>query len=457
MRYISTRGGAKSVEFLEALTEGLAPDGGLYTPETWPHFSPAKLAEFKKLPYDQLALEIFSPFAPDVPREELARIFRDAYKNFSAPDTAPLTRLFDNQYILELFHGPTLAFKDFAMQALGLLFDYALAKQNKKVTIVAATSGDTGSAAIEAFKNCKNVNLFVLHPYGRVSDVQRKQMTTVISPNIHNIALKGSFDDCQNIVKALFADDKFRADVSMSAVNSINWARIAAQIVYYFYAALKFETDVTFCVPTGNFGNILAGFIAKKTGLNIKNLIIASNSNDILTRFMQTGKMEQREVTPSLSPSMDIQISSNFERLLFEYAHRDADTVKKLMSDFKTGGEYEVKNEILQNMRGVFEAERADDDATLKTINFVFEKTGILTDPHTAVGLHAAFLHKGTEPVITLSTAHPAKFAPAVKEATGKEPALPENLKDLQSRAEKYDVLENSAAQIKEFIYGHLH
>jgi len=456
MKYISTRGAGGSVTFLEAALSGLAPDGGLYAPESLPVFGKEEIAGFRNMPYERLALKIFSPFAPDVPATELERIFKAAYSGFDGPETAPLVHLWDNQYILELYHGPTLAFKDFAMRPLGMLFDYALGRAGKKATIVAATSGDTGSAAIEAFKNCKNVNLFVLHPRGRVSEVQRRQMTTVRAANVKNIALEGSFDDCQNIVKALFADVKFRNAVNLSAVNSINWARIAAQTVYYFYAAARFNEGVTFCVPTGNFGNILAGFYAKKMGAGVEKLIIASNANDILTRFMQSGKMEQKTAVPTLSPSMDIQVSSNFERLLFEYTGRDSAAVLALMERFKKGS-YEVKNEILKNIKFIFEAGACSDKETLAEISRVYKKTGRLVDPHTAVGLRAAFAHKGSEPVVTLSTAHPAKFADAVAKATGITPQLPPRLADIMTRKEEYAVLENSEERVKEFIYGNLH
>ncbi len=448
MKYISTRGKAKEATFLEAMLTGLAADGGLYTPAELPVFSKEEIKSFNSLSYPELAFKIFSPFAPDISASDLKAILEQAYKNLPAP----LTPLWDKYYLLELYHGPTLAFKDFAMQALGPLFDYALERAGRRLTIAAATSGDTGSAAIEAFKNCKHVNIFVLHPHGRVSDVQRKQMTTVNSPNVKNIAVKGSFDDCQNIVKELFADDKFRSDVSLSAVNSINWARIAAQIVYYFYAGAKFNKDITFCVPTGNFGNILAGYYAKKMGANIKNLIIASNENDILTRFLNSGRMEQRQVKPTFSPSMDIQISSNFERLLFEYTGRNAQEVGRLMEQFKSGS-YEVQAELLNNIKAIFEAKECSDEETLKTISYVYERTQKLIDPHTAVGVHAALAHKGKEPVVTLSTAHPAKFPGAVKKATGITPQLPIKL----DGEEKFTILENSAEKVKEFIYGNLH
>ena len=453
MKYISTRGGGKPVTFLEAMLAGLAPDGGLYTPEVLPVFTAAQLKNFKDFSYARLALEIFSPFAQDVPPSELERVFKTAYADFGAPEVAPLVHLWDNKYLLELFHGPTLAFKDFAMRPLGLLFDYALERAGKKAVIAAATSGDTGSAAIEAFKNCKNVKLFVLHPRGKVSDVQRRQMTTVISSNVKNIALEGSFDDCQNIVKTLFADDKFRGGVNLSAVNSINWARIAAQTVYYFYARAKFGEDVTFCVPTGNFGNILAGYYAKNMGAGIKNLIIASNANDILTRFMQSGKMEKKTVTPTLSPSMDIQVSSNFERLLFEYSGRNGAEVSALMEKFKTGS-YDVGAEVLKNIKFIFEARACSDKETLAEIADAYKKTGRLIDPHTAVGLHAAASHKGKEPVVILSTADAAKFPDAAEKATGKRPPLPARMADLMNKKEEFTVLENSAEDVKKFIYA---
>jgi threonine synthase len=452
MRYLSTRGKAPVLGFEDALLAGLASDGGLYLPETWPSLS---MEGLRDLPYHELVLRVVSPFIGDeIPREALAKIVRESYAAFDHPDVAPLVKLEDGLYLLELFHGPTLSFKDYALQLVGRLFDHALSRRGERVTVIGATSGDTGSAAIEALRDRKAVDLFILHPKGRVSEVQRRQMTTVAAPNVHNIAIEGHFDDCQDLVKAMFADTRYRDELRLSAVNSINWARVMAQAVFYVRACAKLDGRVSFAVPTGNFGNVFAGWVARKIGGPVEQLIIGSNRNDILTRFLETGVMQMHDVVPTLSPAMDIQVSSNFERLLFESWNRNAARVASAMEDFRKNGEYVVDRTAMDSIHAVFDGERIDDEGTKRVIREIHAATGKIVDPHTAVGVHAGRAkRRGTSvPLVCIATAHPAKFPEAVEEATGKRPKLPPRLADIFSRPERLAVLPNDVAKVKDFI-----
>ncbi|HNQ91905.1 MAG TPA: threonine synthase [Alphaproteobacteria bacterium] len=457
MRYHSTRGGIKSATFTEVLLSGLAPDGGLFVSEHWPILPPIDRAHH----YTEIALKTLSPFmAEDIPVHDLKTLIDETYAPsvWTDPDITPLKPMGNDIYLMELFHGPTLAFKDVALQFLGRLFDYILEKNGQQITIIGATSGDTGSAAIEACKNRKNISITILHPKGRTSDIQRRQMTSVQADNVHNIAVEGTFDDCQNLVKQAFADEKLRKDKNLSAVNSINWARIIAQTVYYIDAAKQLGATPAFAVPTGNFGNIYAAWVGKQMGGKIGPLVIGSNRNDILTRFFETGEMKLGQVTPSHSPSMDIQISSNFERFLFDVLGRDTNSLNACMSDFKTKGSYALDGGALETARKNFIARRCSDEDTVATIARVYQETGMIIDPHTAVGVHA--LHtSGLEhslefggPCVALACAHPAKFPDVVEKATGIRPALPDHLADLMDRPEKYDVIPNDFAKLKEHL-----
>ncbi len=458
MKYISTRGSAPKLGFDDVLLGGLARDGGLYVPESWPTFDRAAIAGFRGLPYPELALRVMRPFmTPSVADASLAGIVDQAYRNFDTAEVAPLVELGGGEWLLELFHGPTLAFKDMALQFLGPLFDHVLKARGEWVTVVGATSGDTGSAAIEACRDRDSIEIFILHPKDRVSEVQRRQMTTVPSRNVHNVAVEGTFDDCQDLVKAMFNDAPFRDRYRLTAFNSINWARVMAQIVYYFWAAVRVgapERDVAFAVPTGNFGNVFAGYAARAMGLPVSQLVVGSNRNDILTRFFDTGTMRIGEVHPTISPSMDIQISSNFERLLFDLEGRDGRRVAKVMEDFRKTGRFAVEAKALAAARAVFDGARFDDETTKKVIKAVLEKTGVLVDPHTAVGIAAARARRRdvSVPMVALATAHPAKFPDAVEQATGVRPPLPERLKDLFERQERCEVLANDLARIKRLI-----
>ncbi len=440
---------------------GLARDGGLYLPETWPRLSAQDLRSMADLDYPTLATRIIAPFAaPAINEADLHAIAVDAYANFDHPEVAPLKPLGADTWLLELFHGPTLAFKDFALQVLSRLFDFILARRGERITIVGATSGDTGSAAIEACRDRASIEIFILHPKGRVSDVQRRQMTTVAAGNVHNIAIEGTFDDCQDLVKAMFNDIGFRDRFKLGAVNSINWARIVAQVVYYVHAALRLgapERELDFAVPTGNFGNVFAGYAAREIGAPIRRLFIGSNSNDILTRFFASGRMEMGAVSPTLSPSMDIQISSNFERLLFELLDRDGGAVNRTMTRFREDGVFEVADAPWRRSLEVFHAERFDDDQTKAVIRAVFEETGELLDPHSAIGVAAARARGAggtvpTVPIVALATAHPAKFPDAVEAATGTRPPLPARLADLFERTERYDVLPVALSAMEDHI-----
>jgi len=437
---------------------GLASDGGLYVPESVPVFSTQELAEMATLPYADLALRVIKPFVGDaIPEKDLKKIIDDSYATFAHKAVAPLKKIGDNEFLLELFHGRTLAFKDFALQFLGRVLEYFLARNHRQVTVIGATSGDTGSAAIEGCRGRKHMRIFILHPHNRVSEVQRRQMTTVTDENIFNIAIEGTFDDCQDIVKSLFANKEFQEKQHLTAVNSINWARILAQIVYYFYAAFAVGAPgqrVNFCVPTGNFGDIYAGYIAQRMGLPVEKLIIATNNNDILARCLKTGVYGMESVSPTLSPSMDIQVSSNFERLLFDLYDRDGKTIATLLQDLHKDKKMTLSLTALSRLRAQFSAGKADDALTKQTIAAVYKETGELIDPHTAVGVTVGReCHKDrTIPLIVLATAHPAKFPDAVKQATGIHPALPAYLSDLMERKEKLEVLPANEDKVKAYI-----
>lgn len=462
MRYVSTRGQAPALEFEDVLVSGLARDGGLYVPETWPLLSADDIAALAGRPYTEVATRIIAPFAPSIPVADIERMVEVAYGGFAHPAVAPLVQVGANAFVLELFHGPTLAFKDLAMQLLGQLFAYVLHKRGERITIVVATSGDTGSAAIEAFMNLEQVTLVVLHPKGRVSDVQRRQMTTVQAANIHNVAIDGSFDDCQALVKAMFNDLAFRDRVKLAAVNSINWARILAQIVYYVTAATALGAPhrrVSFSVPTGNFGDIFAGYAAGQMGLPIEKLIIATNINDILDRALKTGTYRVEHVTPTDAPSMDIQVSSNFERLLFDACGRKPAQVRAAMGALKQAGGFDISADALAMIRQGFASARVDNAAMHATMRQTYEEVGMLIDPHTAVGVAAARLAAppsapppSTAPMITLATAHPAKFPAAVEAATGRHPSLPPHLADLFDREERMSDVANDLAAIERFV-----
>ena len=457
--YISTRGGVSPQSFTDVLLQGLASDGGLFIPEEWPQLDLDKLRGLSGVPYADIAQHVITPFiGDDIMEKTLKRILGDVYlKQFSHSCVAPLVQIAPNSWVLELFHGPTLAFKDYALQLLGALFDQVLSERGERVTIVGATSGDTGSAAIEACKGCKNIDIFILHPEGRTSEVQRRQMTTIQADNVHNIALQGTFDDCQSLVKAMFNDKKFRGDMNLSAVNSINWARIMAQIVYYVFAALSLggpQRKISFAVPTGNFGNIYAAYAARKMGLPIQHLVIGSNRNDILTRFFETGAMKTGSVEPSLSPSMDIQISSNFERYLCDLLDRDTKSIAKLMNSFKEKGTFSIGSEYMTRARKQFEAHRCSDEQTRQMMAACYRETGYLLDPHTAVGLFAGLQVREdpTIPLVALACAHPAKFPDAVEKAVGFRPELPPHLADLYEREEFVTALPNSLAKVQDFV-----
>ena len=459
MKYISTRGGGEPKSFEDVVLTGLAPDGGLYVPQELPKFSPEEIASWAGLSYQDLALKIISPFVDGaIPQADLKQLIDKSYATFRHGGIAPLIQTGHNEWIMELFHGPTLAFKDFALQFLGNLLDYILAKRNQKVVIMGATSGDTGSAAIEGCRRCKNIDIFILHPHNRVSEVQRRQMTTVIADNVHNIAMHGNFDDCQNMVKASFSDQSFLPEGrQLAAVNSINWARIMAQIVYYFWASLSLggpQRKVSFSVPTGNFGDIFAGYLAHKMGLPIEQLVIATNQNDILHRCISDNDHSTRPLEQSLAPSMDIMISSNFERLLFDLYDRDGAAIAELMKDAKAGHMH-LSDSALTEARKLFSSYRCDNDDMLEMIRSVLKESDYLMDPHTAIGLDAARHCRANNetPMVTLATAHPAKFPDAVREAGyPTDPELPTHMADLFEKEEHYRVLNNDQDAVQAFI-----
>lgn len=459
MLHISTRGDAPSLSFADALLAGLARDGGLYLPQALPQLSTTEIAGLAGKPYAAVAEQIVGALADgDIEGGALKTMIGQAYASFRHPAVCPLVQLGDNLFSLELFHGPTLAFKDVAMQLLGRLMDHVLAQRGERATIVGATSGDTGGAAIDAFKGLERVDIFILYPESRVSDVQRRQMTTVEAGNVHAIAVEGTFDDCQNLVKALFNHHRFRDELRLSGVNSINWARIAAQVVYYFTAASALGSPhrpVSFAVPTGNFGDILAGWIAKRMGLPIGRLAIGTNSNDILARTLETGVYEMRGVAATTSPSMDIQISSNFERLLFEAHDRDSAAVRRLMQSLQQSGRFEIAAGPLARIRADFDAVAIDEAAVAAEIGASWRDAGYLLDPHSAIGVRtarAALKADPATPVVALGTAHPAKFPAAVEAACGVRPALPAHLADLMERKERSSLLPNDQGRLERFI-----
>ena len=456
MNYISTRGLAPVLDFEGAMLSGLARDGGLYVPETFPQVSPEELKALRGKPYADVAFAIVRKYTDgSIPDADLKKMIAAAYATFKHSATTPLKQLAPNQYLLELFHGPTIAFKDVAMQLLSRMMDWSLAKQKRKAVVIGATSGDTGGAAIDAFQHSKNASIFILHPHGLVSDVQRRQMTTVTSPSVHNIAIEGNFDDCQAIVKALFNDLKFRDDMGLAGVNSINWARIMAQIVYYFYAALQLgapDRAVSFTVPTGNFGNIFAGLAAKRMGLDIDRLVIATNSNDILDRTLKTGSYTVTGVHATTSPSMDIQVSSNFERLVYLANKDDPAAVRNAMESLKQSGAFTLQSDAIKSIRAEFDSSATSDADAAKTMAKVLAETGELLDPHTAVGYAVAQKTNTISPMITLATAHPAKFPDAVEAATRVRPNLPQRLSYLMNAKETFNVLPNSEADVKAYI-----
>ena len=459
MKYISTRGQAEPLSFEEVVLTGLATDGGLYVPEKIPTFSKEKIDSFAGLSYQELAFEIMAPFVDgEIPDEDFKALIDKAYSTFRHDAIAPMIQTAHQEWILELFQGPTLAFKDFALQLLGHILDYFLEKRNQKVVVLGATSGDTGSAAIEGCRNCKNIDIFILHPHNRVSDVQRKQMTSVLSDNVFNIALKGNFDDCQSAVKASFRDQSFLPDGrQLVAVNSINWARIMAQIVYYFYAGVALgapHRSVSFSVPTGNFGDIYAGYLAKLMGLPVDQLIVATNENDILHRCIQDNDHSKQTLEKTLSPSMDIMVSSNFERMLFDAYERDGDAIRQLMDDFSQGA-MTIDEKPFDAIKSLFSSFRLDDQGTITVMKEVYLSTEYVLDPHTAIGLAACREARRHQPipVVCLATAHPAKFPDAVEQAGFQvNVELPLHMSDLFDREERYDVLENDLETLHEYI-----
>ena len=458
MMYLSTRGAAAPADFEEVLLAGLAPDGGLYMPSSWPQLQPLPATPAGH--YAAAAAYVMGPYTGGNPRHpDLFAIVADAYAGFSHPETAPMHEIGPDLFLLELFHGPTLAFKDFAMQVLSRLMERALKRRGARTTILAATSGDTGAAAVEAFRGRKDIELFILFPNGRISDVQRKQMTAAQEDNIHAIAIEGTFDDAQAIVKTLFGDADFRNRHSLSAINSINWARIIAQAVYYYtaHAKLGLNARPNFTVPTGNFGDIFAGFVASKMGLPMGRLVIATNENDILARALETGRYEPREVMPTDSPSMDIQVSSNFERLLFEESGHDCGFVIKAMANLRDKGAFEIPNPALARMRKRFSAHRASRDEAASAMRRLFEETGMLIDPHTGVALAAARREQERTPgpMVVLGTAHPAKFPEAVKRATGRIAEIPDRLQARLCGRERFTLLPNSAKAVADTIEMH--
>lgn len=455
MRYISTRGAAPVLTFSEAMMTGLARDGGLYVPQSVPVIPRAEIAALAGLPYEDIAFRVMRPYLGDTFSDaEFKGLLARAYRGFGHAARAPLVQLGPNHFLLELFHGPTLAFKDFAMQLIGQMMQAALAKTGERITIVGATSGDTGSAAMEAFRGLANVDLFILYPHGRVSDVQRRQMTTPSEANVHALAMDGDFDDAQARVKDMFNDFAFRDGVRLAGVNSINWARVLAQVVYYFSSAVSLGAPhraVSFTVPTGNFGDIFAGYIARQMGLPIEKLVIATNQNDILDRAIKTGDYKTNGVKPSISPSMDIQVSSNFERALFDAYGRDGAAVAALMGELKTGG-FHISQGALQMLRATFASGSCSEDETRATITRQFAQTGEVLCPHSAVGVKVAEEHLGATPMITLATAHPAKFPDAVEAALGMRPALPPRMADLFARPERVTRVANDLGALQALI-----
>ena len=453
MHYVSTRGKAPILDFSGVLLEGLANDGGLYIPDAWPQLPDSDTGDYLKTAVETMSLFL----GPSISSEAFEEIVKEAYSSFRNEEITPLVDMGKGLYLLELFHGPTLAFKDVALQLVGKLFDHELKRQGKRVTIVGATSGDTGSAAIEACRDKENIEMVILHPAGRVSEIQRRQMTTVRAENIHNVAIQGTFDDCQDLVKAMFADHDFRNRMQLSAINSINWARVMAQIVYFVVAAERLggrKSPIAFSVPTGNFGNVFSGYAAHMSGVNITQLVVGSNTNDILTQFFNTGTMQIDEVTPTTSPSMDIQISSNLERLLFELLNRDGHKVDEMLKEFRERKTISIDPDIRQTLSNQWNGACFTDDEVKRCISEEVDNSGIVLDPHSAIGVLAARECRKDKsvPMVTLATAHPAKFPDAVEDATGIRPELPAHLADLLERSEEYTQQPNDLATVQNYI-----
>mgnify|MGYP001211126700 CR=1 FL=1 len=459
MEYISTRNAQNVFSFKDVFLKGLAPDGGLFVPKEIPIFSKAELKELKNASYRELAIKIISKFCIDEFTEnEIQDLVINSYKNFRAEDVVKIKKI-EKINLLELFHGPTLAFKDIAMQVIGNMYERILEKNNLKVNIVVATSGDTGAAAIDAIKDRKNMNIFVLHPDSKISDVQRKFMTTVSSKNVFNIALAGNFDECQKLVKAMFSDKKFSNSINMSGVNSINWSRIVMQIVYYFFSYFKVankDEKINFSIPTGNFGDAYSGYIAKKMGLPINKLIIATNQNDILKRVVNTGLYQPKQVAHTVSPSMDIQVASNFERLLFDIYSNNPNKTLKLMNDLNTKGKFEIEKKELVKIKESFCSESLSDEETRLIINKIYKDQNILVDPHTAIGIGVAEKISLNEKTIILATAHPSKFSDVVMKETEVKPELPKNLENILNKEERYEKLPKDIKNVKEYILGRI-
>tara|TARA_B100000886_G_scaffold336869_1_gene296467 strand:+ start:3698 stop:5101 length:1404 start_codon:yes stop_codon:yes gene_type:complete len=461
LKYISTRGKAPVLGFEDVMLSGLAVDGGLYVPQEWPSFTTKQISEMQGSSYNEIAEKVTMPFVDgELDNVTLRKLIEDSYSRFGHPDKAPLIQIEKNMWVLELFHGPTLAFKDFALQLLGNLFEEVLKRREQRITIVGATSGDTGSAAIEACKFRDNIDIFILHPEGRTSEIQRRQMTTVDAKNVHNISIQGSFDDCQDLVKLMFGDMDFRNNHNLSAVNSINWVRIMAQVVYYFTSALALgapDKKISYAVPTGNFGDVFAGYVAKKMGLSIERLIVATNANDILSRFFERNDMSVRPVVSTLSPSMDIQVSSNFERLVFDLAQNDSGVVRRAIKSFRDTGHMELPFGMLESARQTFAAARLEDEGILAVIRSLWKSCNVVVDPHTATGIHAAKekLSQHGNPVVALATAHPAKFPDSVAAAIGHSPRLPDKLSHIMSADEQYVVLPADIETVKQYVATH--
>ena len=455
MKYLSTRNNNLDFSFFEILFQGLSKDGGLFLPHEWPLLD---INSLKNKTYEELAIEVIHPYVSDeISKNDLKKIIDDSYKHFSNPKIAPVTRIEQNKYILELFYGPTFAFKDYALQFLGNLFTYALPKASKKLTVLGATSGDTGSAAIHAFRGKQDINVFILHPHNRVSDVQRRQMTTVQDDNIFNIAIKGNFDDCQKIVKELFIDDELQQHTSLTAINSINWARLMAQVVYYFWAYLQIdEQEINFIVPSGNFGNVFSANVAKKMGLPINQLHITTNQNDILHSSIKNGLMKKNVVTQTYSPSMDIQVSSNFERQLFESSGRDSKTINNIFHEFSKNNLYRFDKKIQHDLQSNYSTTAVSNDETLNAIKQIKQKYNYLADPHTSTGLYALLEKDANLPWVSLACANPAKFGNAIEKATGEPPVLPKDLSKLFDKEEKMTILDNNKDILKSLILKNL-
>ena len=451
MKYLSTRDDSLKKSFTEILYQGLSKEGGLYLPVEWPKID---ISNLKNKSYEEVAMEVIFPFVKEnLSKNDLQEIIYESYRNFRHDKKAPIKKLVYNKYILELIYGPTYAFKDYALQFLGKLFSYSLIKNPRKITVLGATSGDTGSAAIQAFKSNKDINVFILHPHGKISPMQQKQMTTVDNENIFNIAIEGNFDDCQKIVKELFVDNEIQSKTSLTAINSINWARLIAQVVYYFWSYLQIESkDINFIVPSGNFGNIFSAFVAKKMGLSINRLHIATNKNDILKSIIANGKMTKKSVLQTYSPSMDIQISSNFERQIFESFSRDSNKVNEVFEEFNKTGNYLFGTNIINNFKNIYDVSSIDDNETLDTISKVYENYNYISDPHTATGLKLLLDKNDNEAWVSLVCAHPAKFNKSVEKAIKFEIDIPKELSNLFDKKENMTILNNNTHEVKNFI-----